>query len=1055
MRALSLCVVAVAGVLAAAPSAGAVGTYGQIVVAVSDGGSDQVRVVDPAGVTLSAAVSRPYDNTDNIFRYLHPSWSPDASRIAYQASSVGYKTGAGSLSLNVVPGGPILTGQLGGADPSGVSFDPQWSPVGDEIAYGAYTALGYVLRTIHPDGTGVRTVTGAGPLPYGLGTPAWSPDGKTIAFTSPGVVDTSGTISSVPSGGGAATLIAGLGANGDRAEGPAYSPDGKHIAYFREKSGQGAYVRIVVRDLTTNVETPVTTVSGNYAPRTLTWSPDGKRIAFAEDAPLCYYHVPTGEVGPSPTGCDLVTIAADGSDRHTILHADTSVAYPSWSPPGPVVTITKPTSGAVISGFEHVLDPEQNLQAEVTSAKALTGVCWAVQDAPDPIPPQVSCSNASGPTSGNFTLHEDLRAMLDDGRLKEGINTIRIWAYDVDGKQGSTSVTITVKRPNLVARWVEVAQAISPFLKPDPPQIDPANAGVNAVTRATSEPVIISGRETVARVYVDDAAASPDMPAKRRNITVRLTARSGGTVLGTVDTSAKISVGGPLDGSSYTGRQFNADGSINVVLPLSWVTPGRLDLEAEVDPGKDVAECPDCRPQGNRLAVQANVTRSSRLVIVPVKIKLSDGLPTDESRLKTWTDAAPLLPVGASSVAVQDWHGTGDGRQPLAPLIGPGGLALTGEAAASYVLQRLGEFQGIDAVLNGAALPTGTRRWVGYLPRGFPIDAISQVAGIAYQPGNVMLVWQGQGSVAAHELGHSVGLPHATSVFGQPAAGAQALPYEGIGGAGYKLDALSASPFVKVPSSAEDLMSYSPTKWTSPLTWQRMIDGLASASAASAGASTAHAARAAGGSSAARRGHLLVVGGLLTNKGITQFDAIPLDGTTPDTPAVKAPFAQLVARSSAGKVIQTQPLAPVAAEGRSLAGHASASKELTTPFNAVLENASSIASLTVVRGGRSIGRVSRSARALSAHFTGLPRSLKRTRARTIRWNATPSIRGLRYTLLARADNGRWQPLAISTNRGAGTIKPSTLKARHTLRLKLIASSGLNTTTTTSRAITVR
>ena len=62
----------------------------------------------------------------------------------------------------LLPGGQLLPWDIPNEN---LNWIPTWSPTGEEIAYWAHAPQGMVLRTIHPDGSGMRTVAGV-PEPF-------------------------------------------------------------------------------------------------------------------------------------------------------------------------------------------------------------------------------------------------------------------------------------------------------------------------------------------------------------------------------------------------------------------------------------------------------------------------------------------------------------------------------------------------------------------------------------------------------------------------------------------------------------------------------------------------------------------------------------------------------------------------------------------------------------------------------------------------------------------------------------------------------------------------
>jgi Tol biopolymer transport system component len=162
--------------------------------------------------------------------------------------------------------------------------------------------------------------------------PAWSPDGRHIAYGRYSTTDSCGAfcerIYVMDADGHHVTRLRGGPGNGwDFA--PAWSPDGKQIAYTSIKSSVGTHhANIWVMNADGSNAHQVTHVRGyNRRPA---WSPDGKRIAFESDANAADF-----------TTCDpksqcrysIAVIDAEGRQRSTLVTNPTDPAndaFPLW-----------------------------------------------------------------------------------------------------------------------------------------------------------------------------------------------------------------------------------------------------------------------------------------------------------------------------------------------------------------------------------------------------------------------------------------------------------------------------------------------------------------------------------------------------------------------------------------------------------------------------------------------------------------------------------------------------------------------------------------------------
>jgi len=156
------------------------------------------------------------------------------------------------------------------------------------IAYITATGLGpdqrYELVVADADGFGPQSVVGS---PEPLLSPAWSPDGKKLAYVSFEKGNSAIYMQDVATG-SRELISSGKGINGA----PSFSPDGRKMALTLSKSGNP---EIYVRDRATG---RLTQLTQHWAIDTeAVWSPDGRYIYFTSDRggrPQIYRVAPTG-----------------------------------------------------------------------------------------------------------------------------------------------------------------------------------------------------------------------------------------------------------------------------------------------------------------------------------------------------------------------------------------------------------------------------------------------------------------------------------------------------------------------------------------------------------------------------------------------------------------------------------------------------------------------------------------------------------------------------------------------------------------------------------------
>jgi len=231
------------------------------------------------------------------------SWSPDGQRVAIVISR-GRRDHLGPLRNNDL--------YVVNADGSGqrlltrrASTDtPAWSPDGRSIAFQSLRdGLGEVY-VMSADGTAQRNLTRSPATDFG---PVWSLDGREIAFTS-------------DRDGNAEVYVMNADGTGQRNltrnpasdVGPVWLPDGRKIAFVSDRSGG----RWPDETYITNADGSGQRKWGLGGP---VWSPDGRRIVFVR-----------GRGGAE----EIYVMNADGSGKRRLTRNSAEDSSPAWSPDG-------------------------------------------------------------------------------------------------------------------------------------------------------------------------------------------------------------------------------------------------------------------------------------------------------------------------------------------------------------------------------------------------------------------------------------------------------------------------------------------------------------------------------------------------------------------------------------------------------------------------------------------------------------------------------------------------------------------------------------------------